>query len=260
MCEQSLHKGLCSLFPLILEQVWLNMLHKICYSFKLTRAKRWWSIPPSLVMLFLRTGYTSSWSTREERSCRDAVRAWDWASLSFWPDSGSKSSEKSPAQRPSVTPDVSSGQSACGYLHFVSVCSAHTAGPLTRPREADTVVLLSLAPCRETLSRLVCWQVTLSDCLKYRSWHSSTLRHSQPDSMLLGTRPRLASPRLTNNSCLQKDAMLAWRTGDDMLVFLFAFIVHVCLNVVLGKLGKARTCLSGISWEHCIYVWMVCIY
>lgn len=97
--------------------------NEICYKRFVTiiRRKRCCRVPPSLAMLVLRAGNTSSWSTGEERSCRNAVRLWDWASLSFWPISVSKNSATSTVQRPSVTPDVSRGQSACGYLHFVPV-------------------------------------------------------------------------------------------------------------------------------------------
>lgn len=94
------------------------MLQKICYSTLLTcRTKRCWRVPPSSTIPILRAGNTSSWSTGEERSCRNAVRVWASASLSLWPVSGSKNSAKSTVQQPSVK---DWGRSVCGYLHFVA--------------------------------------------------------------------------------------------------------------------------------------------
>lgn len=111
---------------------------------------------------------------------------------------------------------------------------------------------------RGTLYRLV-WQTTLPDCLKYQKGHSSTLGHIHSDIVLLSL-PRLASPRLTNNSCQQWDAMSALRSGADVPLCLFALIVPLCVNVALRKRGKVRTLSLGISWKHYIYVWMFWVY
>lgn len=140
---------------------------------------------------------------------------WDWAlqavgSTFFL----SRSSETLTVQRPSFTPGVSSGQSLCGYLHFVAV-KLTLLGQWQGPEREILFCCLVLHHV-ESLSRLACWQVTLSDCLKYQNWHSSTLGHSDPGSVPLRGRPRLASPRLTNNSCLQINAMSAWRNVSDL--------------------------------------------
>lgn len=134
-----------SLCYVVYFRLFWNKRDQICYERSVTLlTKRCWRVPPSLTMSVLSAGKTSSWSTGEERSCRNAVWVRDWASLSLWPISGSENSATSTAQRLSVTPpDATWGW----WLSVLCGCSAHTAGPLTRTPEGDIVVLLGLAPC-----------------------------------------------------------------------------------------------------------------
>lgn len=123
---------------IILEPKWLNMQPKIRYTLN--------KVPPSLAMLVLRARNTSSWSTGEERSCRNAVRGQDWASLSFWLISGSKNSATSTAQRLGVNSWYQL-RPVCMWLSALCGCSTPTAGPLKKTSEGDIVLLLRLAPC-----------------------------------------------------------------------------------------------------------------
>ena len=63
------------------------------------------------------------------------------------------------------------------------------------------------------------------------------------------TSPRLASPRLTNNSCLHRDAMLACRTDADVPPFVFI----VCANVALGKRARREPESVTSIWELFVF-------
>ena len=153
-------------------------------------------------MLVFRGGISSS-SSSDERSCRNSAGVLDCTSLSFWPLFVSKNSKTSTAQCYSqcqLRPVCMWPSALCGCQHTQLAPWQDSGGRYRCVAQSCTM--------RGTLSRPVCWQVTVSDCLKYQSWHSSTLRHTRPTQCC-----DLALPRLTNNSCLQQDAMSALRTS-----------------------------------------------
>lgn len=171
-------------------------------------------------MLVLTARNTSSWSTGQERSCRNAVRVQDWASLSFWLISGSKNSATSTAQRLGV--------------NYVAICTLWLFNTRCWPTEKDSRgryrFVASSCTMWETLYRLVCWQMTLSDCLKYQNGHSSTHRHTHPDSVLLGAQP--ASPRLAS-PCLaspNKQQLSAVGCHVGLKDWSWCTTVSVCVN------------------------------